>query len=436
MLWSRAALVRTVASAIALVAAASADPVEAAVTRHVAPAGVGSTCSQAVPCNIYFALAASVAGDTVVLAGDEGTYGGPDTPLTETLKVKNGVVMEGAAGEPRARIFSSVAAATGAIELGNGGTNQRLSRVEVENASTFGTGLLAAGSVDHVIADAPNGGAGCITRPGTTITNSVCSGAYGVYEAVGGGGTWPLTLRNDTVHGSTEGMLLSSSGPEFQLTAVNTIVSGAISDIHAAPMLTGTVTASLDHSNYSDVNAEGGATVTAAGSGTNQTAAPLFVAAGSGDFREASDSPTIDAGVNDAANEATDLDGSTRSLPRIVGCEGENPALTDIGAFEFVPAVPDCLPGPGEGKPDTKITKAKIRGRSATFRFRGTGVTKPSFECKLDKKRFRRCESPRRYRRLKPGKHVFKVRAVSSDGVRDPTPAVRKFRTTPPRRKK
>jgi hypothetical protein len=429
MLRSRAATVRTVVIAIALGAAASAVPAQAATTFQVSPSGSGTACSEAAPCNIYYALATSVAGDTVVLAGDEGSYGSPDTPLTATLKVKNGVAMEGAAGGPRARIFSSVSEATGSIELGNGGTAQRLSRVEVENAASFGTALLAAGLADHVITNSPNGGAGCITRPGTTITNSVCSGAYGVYEAVGGGGAWPLTLRNDTIYGTQEGMLLGSGGPELQVNAVNTIVRGVgFADIHAYQSGSGSVTATLGHSNYSDVNVEAGAAVSSPGVSTNQTAAPHFVDAESGDFHQASDSPTIDAGVNDAANEATDLDGNTRSLPRIVGCEGGNNALTDIGAFELVPAVPDCVkPGPPTA-PETKITKAKVRGRSAKFRFSAPGVADPSFECRLDKKPFRRCESPRRYRRLKPGKHVFRVRAVAADGLRDPTPALRRFR--------
>ena len=282
-----------------------------------------------------------------------------------------------------------------------------------------------------MIARAPNGGAGCITRPGAAITNSVCSGDYGVYEAVGGGGVWPLTLRNDTIDGKLNGMLLGSNGPELQVNAVNTIIRGVnAADIYAYGSGSGAVTATLGHSNYSEVNVETGATVSSPGIGTNQTGAPRFADAVSGDFHEASDSPTIDAGVNDAANETADLDGTTRSLPRIVGCEGDNPALTDIGAFEFVPAVPDCIGlGPLRASaPETEITKAKVHGRSAKFRFSALGLPDPKFECRLDRKSFRRCSSPRRYRRLKPGRHAFRVRAVAADGVKDPTPAVRKFR--------
>ena len=44
------------------------------------------------------------------------------------------------------------------------------------------------------------------------------------------------------------------------------------------------------------------------------------------------------------------------------------------------------------------------------------------FECHLDRRPFRGCTSPFRARR-KPGRHIFKVRAVNSEGARDPTPA-------------
>ena len=70
MLRSRAASVRRIVIAVALLAAASAVPARAATTFQVSPGGSGTACSEGAPCNIYYALATSVAGDTVVLAGD------------------------------------------------------------------------------------------------------------------------------------------------------------------------------------------------------------------------------------------------------------------------------------------------------------------------------------------------------------------------------
>lgn len=64
-------------------------------------------------------------------------------------------------------------------------------------------------------------------------------------------------------------------------------------------------------------------------------------------------------------------------------------------------------------------------GVKVGFRFRGIGKV-AGFECKLDRRRFRACQSPQRYR-VGKGKHVFKVRAVASDGRRS-RPAAFHFR--------
>ncbi|HEX5375648.1 MAG TPA: CSLREA domain-containing protein [Solirubrobacterales bacterium] len=79
--------------------------------------------------------------------------------------------------------------------------------------------------------------------------------------------------------------------------------------------------------------------------------------------------------------------------------------------------------------PQTKITKGPkgtIEATTAKFKF-SSSEKGSTFECKLDKKKFKPCKSPKTYKKLKPGKHVFKVRAVKG-GVADPTPAKRKFK--------
>jgi hypothetical protein len=79
--------------------------------------------------------------------------------------------------------------------------------------------------------------------------------------------------------------------------------------------------------------------------------------------------------------------------------------------------------------PDTKILKAppkKTKKTTAKFKFSSTEAGS-TFECKLDKKPFKPCASPKKYKKLKPGKHVFKVRAIDKAGNVDPTPAKRKF---------
>jgi Right handed beta helix region len=83
--------------------------------------------------------------------------------------------------------------------------------------------------------------------------------------------------------------------------------------------------------------------------------------------------------------------------------------------------------------PETVITwapRAKTHARTVTFRF-SSDMAGSTFECKLDKRPFRRCRSPKKYKRLKPGKHVFKVRATDTQGRVDPVPAKKKFRVLP-----
>jgi Right handed beta helix region len=94
--------------------------------------------------------------------------------------------------------------------------------------------------------------------------------------------------------------------------------------------------------------------------------------------------------------------------------------------------------GKGKGKgtgqdrtpPDTRITKGprgRTHKRTVKFKFVSTEAGS-TFQCKLDRKPFKTCRSPKKYKRLKPRKHVFKVRAIDPAGNVDPTPAVRRFK--------
>jgi hypothetical protein len=105
-------------------------------------------------------------------------------------------------------------------------------------------------------------------------------------------------------------------------------------------------------------------------------------------------------------------------------------AITDIGAYEFVPPEIGCVPR-------TKITKLKkLRRGKVKIRFTATGTKEAvTFRCKLDKRRWRKCASPKVYKRLKAGRHTIKVRAFSPTAS-DQTPAKRKFRIRPPAKSK
>lgn len=79
----------------------------------------------------------------------------------------------------------------------------------------------------------------------------------------------------------------------------------------------------------------------------------------------------------------------------------------------------------GSKRPGVRIVRHPAKrldpqkgGRKVAFGFRAIGKAS-RFKCKLDKRRFRPCKSPARYR-VGGGKHVFRVFAIGSTGLRGP----------------
>jgi hypothetical protein len=148
------------------------------------------------------------------------------------------------------------------------------------------------------------------------------------------------TIRNVTAIAAGEGSTGISShyfGPPsspYILDVGSTIARGAGNDLRAEAGLPGAGDIVVSHSNFDHVERVGEATISDAGG--NQTAAPLFVDAAAGDYREAAGSPTIDAGIADRSGPL-DLAGN----PRVLG------ATPDIGAFEFIPPVAKTAAGGG-----------------------------------------------------------------------------------------
>jgi hypothetical protein len=133
--------------------------------------------------------------------------------------------------------------------------------------------------------------------------------------------------------------------------------------------------------------------------------------------------PTVDEGEFELLMNATiepdaDHDG--------YGDETQDQCATAAG-----PGVCPTPPAPVP-RPDTAITKGPsgtIHARNVSFSFRSApaGAT---FECKFDKRPFKPCGSPRKYKHLGLGKHKFQVRAVNSSGS-DSIPASRAFKIVP-----
>ncbi len=146
--------------------------------------------------------------------------------------------------------------------------------------------------------------------------------------------------------------------------------------------------------------------------------------------------PDVDA--EDVEGQDDDGDGLPNiqdSCPTVAGVAANGcPAQVSGGSGQGGEGPGGAGPRPAAGPPETKLRKAKVRRRIgvATFAFAGVGGDGMAFECRLDKGRFKPCRSPKTYRRLKSGHHVFRVRAVDASGQVDQTPVVKRFRILNP----
>ncbi len=92
----------------------------------------------------------------------------------------------------------------------------------------------------------------------------------------------------------------------------------------------------------------------------------------------------------------------------------------------FSAADGDYLATYGTPMPETAITGASVRRKTARLSFVGD-MPGYRFQCRIDRRAFKACSSPRVYTRLSKGMHTFHVRAIDAAGRLDPTPAERRF---------
>jgi hypothetical protein len=79
--------------------------------------------------------------------------------------------------------------------------------------------------------------------------------------------------------------------------------------------------------------------------------------------------------------------------------------------------------------PQTKLFKQVLRSEPPQYIFHFSSSEPGStFRCRLDKGKFAKCRSPKRFKRLAPGRHTFQVYAVDAAGNRDSSPAVAHFK--------
>jgi hypothetical protein len=338
---------RTLGSSIVCAAVAlllSASAAQAAV-RFASPSGSGTACTRASPCDVTTAVNSASNNDDVTI--ESGTYSGLTTELNDNLHT---LTIHGQAGAPRP-VLSFVTSVNGFLLHGSGTS---LSDVEVDMAGTLGDGIAVIGgtvTIDHVLSHVLGADSlACVFQSFTTLTNSVCvaDGSGPAYALAVAAVNETVSLRNDTLEapggaGATGGIALNvnaAGGKSATALLTNVIAHGAQADLLASTdsNASSSVVITADHSNYSNVltmNGGGGSTttVTPAGSGTNQTAAPNFASPGMDDFHEIAGSPTIGAGISSPANGVSDLDGNPRQVN----------GATDIGAYQFI-APPTCQP--------------------------------------------------------------------------------------------
>ncbi len=424
---------------LALTASASAAQ------RIASATGSGIQCTPASPCELRTAVESASAGDEVIVRSGRYSLSSP----LQFPGLATGLDVHGEAGQPRPRISAS-----GENGITINATN-RIADLEIEFTGR-NTGLsLFGGLAERVIVHSTGDNACGPFGEGAdsaVLRDSVCwntrSGPGGWAIATSAGSTAPISitpkLRNVTAVTTSPSApaIHASAGNNTQITvdARNVIALAPGVDISAENYGVGGSRSivTLRTSSFANVAVSGGASsASSPSSNGNQSAAPSFVDASAGDFHQVAGSPTIDAGSVDAQVGFLDLDRAERIQH----------GNADIGADEFnyvatpspPPVDPPSDPGGGSNPPtgdtdppDVFIDRAPARRtgrRKATFGFTAdeAGAT---FECVIDNKPVRSCGSPKRYRRVGSGRHVFLVFATDAAGNLDDSPAIYRWRVT------
>jgi hypothetical protein len=338
-----------ISTVVGLTTLAGAGGAEAA-QRFAAPTGSGTACTEAAPCSLDTAVenAAVVDGDEVIVTS--GTY------TTADVQVSDAITLHGE--DPQAPPTINLSGSSG-LSVGDSAT---VSDLRVDSSSFVGISVFSSNppTIERLYVHAASaGGTACVLTSAVLLRDSVCWGnggtnSKGVGSNLNGATDSTIRLRNVTAIGTGYGIGFDFNGTTATVTvdAKNVIAKGGSSfpsaDVRAAGDLNH-VNIALDHSNYAtefEVQNNGGsASITDPGTGSNQTAAPIFVDGAAGDFHQTPTSPTVEAGEVDGFTGTLDFDG----LPRVQDADQVCPTLIDIGADERPAPALDCDP------PDTSL---------------------------------------------------------------------------------
>jgi len=412
-----------VLSALPVLGLLAAGEAHAAAVRWASPTGSGTACTEAAPCGLETAVEdpAVVDGDEVVVTA--GSYS------VDQLSIGDAIELHGQ-GQPSPTITTTNGVY--GVVVSDAATIHDLKFVGVST----GLGAFSAGATLERL-DVRTSAAGafaCATSASIVIRDSLCRASGANAAGVGinisaGAANHAVTLRNVTALGGGNGVSYgaSGSGLNFAVDAKNVIADGGTNDVYASAQGGASVVITLANSNYAtqlETTVGGGvaATITDPGTGTNQTAAPVFVDAANGNFHQGASSPTLDAGVQDASTGTQDIDGEPRAQRSTGGC----PEVVDIGADERGTLL-ECDP------PETTITGPTGATEDSTPTFQLTSDEPGStFECRVDATAFAACTSPYTTSVLALGAHTVEARAIDPSGNADPTPATRSVTVTAP----
>jgi hypothetical protein len=426
-------------AALSLLTASAAT----AATRYAAPGGTGKDpCADpARPCPVFIAADRDVRG-TTIKAGDvvelaPGTYREDEFGIVPTVKLPEGVTVRGEPGKRRPLIIVRHNESYGPFYVPTGA---EVENVEIRNRSGYGPAIsIWGGTIDRVIARSTTDNEHTCEFTSGIVRNSACFNSGGA-SAIGanvlpGGPLKKSIIRNSTFVATgprSIGMDFIYYAGRVEIDVVGVLAKGEAKDVVAralegdtaaipgfGPRKAPTMSIEFQSSSYATIEKEPAKTarisITPPGTNGNITAMPLLA---NDNLHQLPGSPTIDLGVADPT-VALDIDGESR----VIG------VAPDIGADElgFFKPRPNAAPVTELVAPTSPRTPLRTPAQWAEFEF-GSSDVGSRFECKLDRKSYRACTSPYRVKKVKLGKHAFRVRAVDPQGLADPTPPVFRWR--------
>jgi hypothetical protein len=306
-------------------------PGSASADRYASPdsTDVTGACTIDAPCRLDHAIEGSIADDIVILK--PGRYV-VDFRINPAVPVH----VQGEDGEARPKLVGSwnaLDSAPAVLELLNGGSLRHL-KIEASDVMQGALQLADVTAEDLLVRSS---GAEAVTLLGgatsTVLRDSVVESTAPAMAAVGiddgPAGVEDVHLRNVTAVAHGAGAVgVQARVVQSRVTLLNVIARGGLgaNDIEGQdPKLT------VGHSNFRP-----GLSFGLTDLGGNQSGDPHFVDPGAFNYRTYEDSPTIDAGTQDALNGDEDPDGASRN-------KGSAP---NIGAYESAVERAESKPEP------------------------------------------------------------------------------------------